>query len=235
MAEYKWKYWQTGFLALALLLSGYLVIDKWRDQLRFYPGPGHISFNKGTLQGWTLEGLYDGDTTNKISTWNFPPFWVDHTDFSNKPMQDPIGDNKGAIMFPIGPGIPQSSSGKWRVDLMSPDLSGDAKWKNLKGITSAVCDKASWSGLTPIEVRFVLKIKKYDGSVYLLDEKTSGQLKPKTHQLKPELIWEWNYLTANLAVPKGDTVQQLIVRVYGTAFPKAYSTGFLALDAVSPF
>ncbi|MCZ6617577.1 MAG: hypothetical protein O7E57_05550 [Gammaproteobacteria bacterium] len=229
-SEVRWKYWQLGGLALALALSGYTVLDKWREQLRFYPGPGDISFNQGSIQGWTMDGLYDGDTNNKISIWNFPPFWLDNTDFSSRPMLDPLGDNKGSIMFPMGPGIPQSSSKKWRVDLISPDLSGDTNWQDIKGISAAVCDRASFTGLTPIEVRFFLRMKKSDGTVYLLGEKTNAP-----HQTSSTLVWDWNYLTANLAVPKGETTLNLIVKMYGTAFPQAYSTGFIALDAVSSF
>ena len=103
---------------------------------------------------------------------------------------------------PTGSGTPQSNSGKWSTDFVSPDFYADNKWTDLKGITLAIRDRASWSGLAPIEVRFSLKIKKSDGTIYLLDEKTNGQTKPKIHQLKLELMWEWNYLTANLDVPK---------------------------------
>ncbi len=212
--------------------------------LRYAP-PGLVSFNNGTAQGWTLDGLYDGDTPTMLLDTKGKAVWIDYTDIGAKPDFDKMGNNKGAVIHIAGPGLPksdQATSGFWRFDFVSPDVSNDAQWQGINGVAASLTDKTSLTGLTAPHVQFLLQVKKPDGSTTFLVETTtmpSGTAEPVFYPLDPKRLWEWNHLASIIPVPQGYVVEHIHIRVFGVAehpsnTQSLYAVGYIALDSVSP-
>jgi hypothetical protein len=222
-----WKYWTIGIIAGVIATAILVVIPQ------FYVSPpaGLINFNNRTMAGWTVDGIYDGDTSTKIFA-NVFGAWKDDTDVSNEPTKDPKPDNNGSIGFLIGNNIltkTPASTGFWRIDFVSPDLSGDSNWQNVKGVTASV----SFIGPYVADPEETLNIQ------FVLKMKTSGTLhilKPNLHKMNKDYFEKWEHLKAQNAAPITGLVQELRVKVYGTSKKGVYPPmAWVALDAITPF
>ena len=102
-------------------------------------------FDDGTLQGWTMQGIGDGNTATYHAPNPFSLGWDDRTqypgDISVGPHGDPIGNNLGSLAASTGnlilpAGFP--SGAWWFIDLVSPSLTANPQWQQMTGLSLKV-------------------------------------------------------------------------------------------------
>jgi hypothetical protein len=239
MKDLKWWKW-LSLAALVLIVVGLVQ----SGVIKLWPTPGFFHFNDGTVQGWTVDATYDGDTPDHVPGFVYtgPAFWDGANDVRNEPEHDPKGDVIGSASYYAGPGNPdpgEVTTGTWRFDFVSPDLSGEPDWQGVQGLSVHVADTASVPGVSNgddlLSVRFLLETTAPDGSIVLVDEVAGGQV--VVHTLPAVKSHQWIHLTAQLPVPTGHTLRHVRVRVFGTAVPKNSGVydGGVVIDDVDPF
>jgi hypothetical protein len=196
----------------------------------FLPPGSLYDFNTGQDQGWKLDGVYCGDQTTQLQALSGPPVWQDHTDAANTPLQDPVGNGKGSVAFPLmGFSGCTGSCSWWRIDFVSPDLEKISAWQDLKGYSAMLVDKASVSPqITKVNAQLLLRVKKADGSITYLCE-LDAESKPVFCPIKNA----WTNCTAGIPTA-GYTVLNLVVRTMGTCIKpnSGFLEGGLYLDDV---
>lgn len=98
-----------------------------------------FDFDEGTVQSWTMEGMYAYDTYPDLYTNPFTLSWDDQTQYSGNPGDDPTGDNKGCIsVYTSNLTLASNFSNTadyWLIDLVSPEVTSDQQWQNIQGFT----------------------------------------------------------------------------------------------------
>jgi hypothetical protein len=164
-------------------------------------------FDNGTAQGFTLSGLFDGDSSTVTSSVAMnPAFWMDRTDFPNAVTQDPV-DNNGSIVLPGGsPMYARTTSGWWRADFTSPVLGGG--WQNKTDFRYQVLEQMS---LTQLYAQFVVEVVKCDGSTSFFREvNAAGQpvFCALTHG-------QWTQCTTHVTFNNVDYIKRVHVDIFG--------------------
>ena len=143
--------WWKGFVAImALIALGIIVFEYW-------PGPkpkGCYNFDDGTVQGWTLNQLYDtDDATIKLQSGKpstpASPGWFTSTPFTLKNSQNLALEANTPMVVITDPNAPQ-------VDIYfeSPDLSNNSDWQQITGYSFDVHRKYRALG-DPPNIHFV--------------------------------------------------------------------------------
>lgn len=122
---------------------------------------GCWAFNDKTTQGFTVDGVYDGDTYNKATYCSEAYFnsmlWISPR--SNTLEHDPNSGSLGLLMDGhCFPGI--GASGYARFDFVSPAPTPYDDWKNADGFTFAMD-----SNIPGLSVQPLLSVRKANGSV----------------------------------------------------------------------
>lgn len=194
----------ASVILLLIVIAGLVV---------YFIPPGKLfDFNKGKDQGWKLDGVYCGDQSTQLQALSGPPVWQDHSDAATTPLQDPAGNGKGSVAFPLmGFAGCTAACPWWRIDLLSPDLGSRSEWQDIKGYSAKLADKASVAPkITQVQAQLLLRVRKPDGSITFLREvDAAGQA------VFCPLTDNWGKCTAAID-STGYTVLNLVVRVLGT-------------------
>jgi hypothetical protein len=187
--------------------------------LRLLTPPGAFDFDDDGPDGWQLARLFDGDGTTPLgaaATSQFPTVFVDALNASDPPGQVLPPDGRGSVAAALAAdNIPSTStSGWWRQDLISPDLSAVNAWQGHGTISFAVYDGMS-SGGPPIETQLVLDVIKCDGTSALYHAVTSSRFPVYCAAQRGA----WANCTFSIDLTGVDTIRHVIVRVYGTTGP----------------
>lgn len=159
--------------------------------------PGCFKFNDGTTQNWTLDQLYDTNSTplKKITTFipGTPPTYKTYTPFSLANHQN-IALEANAGLYLVSDKKVKSAD----IYFESPDLSKDTNWQNIVGYSIDVrrefyspCFDTPKSCFAQLQLKM---IDTSDNSAHLLAE-TDKAGKFKFHELKLNtpypLEWKW--------------------------------------------
>ncbi len=177
---------------IALVVLGILVITIWPGE----KSAGCYDFDDGTVQGWTLDQLYntkDASITLQSGKPSTPasPGWFTGNPFTLKNSQNLALEAVASSVVIVDPNAPT-------VDIYfeSPDLSSNSDWQNITGYSFDVHRKYQSFLNLPDQnfVQFQLKVTdKTTGQDKLLAEKDSSG-KFKFHAIdydKPyHLVWQ---------------------------------------------
>lgn len=186
------------------------------------------------LDGWRIEGVYDGDLPDPVADPDLPFFWLDSSNWPEPKDAARAGDTRGAAIFSIDlvdiPADPDLySTGYWRVSLVSPDLTGRSAWQSPDGgIRFWIMTEAK-----DLDVQPLLRVRRADGTTVHLFEK-GPQGKPVFHRI--ETTGAWLEIAWRFELP--DDVSEVLeaeVRIFGAVGDLAYNNGAESfLDGVCP-
>lgn len=193
-----------------------------------------FAFDSGNnTQGWTVDGIYDGDTQVKVTQCSDTLFqnilWDDLTNWPG----GPYNDGKGSMLLFVTPTcFPTQSSqlqNSWRFDLVSPSLEGNSDWQNIGGYTFRVKTNAPGTFNTGMIVQALLKLRKVDGTItWYRQVDTNNQ--PVWHVLDST---DWKVIEWPIPIPANWVVLDVHIRVFGV--PQAvYPEGVIHLDGICP-
>ncbi|WP_395340713.1 hypothetical protein PN836_017515 [Ningiella sp. W23] len=129
---------------------------------------GCFLFDDGTKEGFTVDGVYDGDTYNKLYYCSDPAHlngWMfvvrDSYSFSDNPDS---GSLRMTLPYYCFSGI--APSGYMRFDFVSPELSEQNDMKRYSYVIK--------TNIPGVHVQSLLKVKKADGSVVMKRDASSA-------------------------------------------------------------
>jgi len=135
-------------------------------------------FDNGTLQDWTMKGIYAWTPGTTIEYQNpFSFSWDDETQYPGEADKDPEGDDFGSasvytsdLTFP-----PDFDVGSewWFVDLFSPDITSNQQWQDITGISLNLHSAGFSSGEGFIQI--LLDVTKSDGNKTTIREEAANQ------------------------------------------------------------
>ena len=176
-------------------------------------------------QGWTLDGVFDGDLVDRKVSENLAPLaWLDGTNWPEAYKGSNPSDLRGSVRFKIPTGIPADpdlyesdempggepdQQAYWRVSYRSPDLSAMAEWQSLTKLALRFVSNAVGLHLQP-----VLRVRKSNGetsSYRAINAPGPNGTYPIDGAAQPA----WQMIEADFQLPAEATVELLEVRVYG--------------------
>lgn len=96
-----------------------------------------------------MQGLFDGDTANRLVQLNAnPAIWWDATNAPGNPFTDPLGNSLGSLILFTAGGFAPAPSGFWREDFASPDLQNRWGWQTTNRFSFQIID--DMSALVPV-------------------------------------------------------------------------------------
>lgn len=198
--------------------------------LRLIQPPGSFPFDNGTAQDWRMEGLFDGDTQNRVVQMNAnPAVWWDRTNAPAAPFTDAMNNNLGSLIFFTAGGFAPAPSGFWRVDYISPDLGNRSNWQVSNRFSFQIHDGMSALvpvGVTAINAQLLAEVQKCDGSTtFLRQVNAAGQ--PVFCPVTPG---GWVTCTFQFNMAQVNWLKRLHIRVFGDT--RAAYEGSLFIDDV---
>ncbi len=196
-------------------------------QTTFLVGPqaGCFNFNLGNnLQGWSVTGLFNGDQSANVFPITPSVTWSDPLGFLSI-----SNNNDGALVLGLGnvatPPANLFPSGFWRFDFRSSDLSANANWQGLRGISF----RMSANPLTILDIQPLISARRPDGTTTFF-RPVSGTNPVFLNFMSGELVYR--VLSADISVPADHTVLGVHLRVFGTSTSQL--PGTLVLDGICP-
>jgi hypothetical protein len=151
------------------------VLSPWQDctgETPVPPGgaPGGFTFDGGTNQGWTIDGIYNASTGARLDTVSGPTGWDDFNQVPKAVNTDPSGDNIGAARV-IASFMGFGFASQWRMDAITPDLADTSPFQNHSDVSFSVLNKfAGGSVIT----QALFEVEKCDGATSFFREVDSG-------------------------------------------------------------
>jgi hypothetical protein len=188
---------------------------------------GCFSFNQGaTLQGWTVGGPFDGDTSNNLAQGVLVPQWLSSAGF----LSPGATDADGALVLPVPETVfPDNSnlfaSGFYRLDFASPGLGANAAWQGINGVSFRLSHN-----LSGIQVQPIVQARRPDG--------TTTFFRPVDANGAPIFqsvaCQSYRAVVSNIAVPPDHTILGVRLRVFGPAGSVFGNESLIFIDGVCP-
>ena len=126
----------------------------------------NFGFDEGSMEGFTLDGLYNGGTSTHIEECDQgvlttgPEFWL-----SPDSVLAPEDPDSGSIGLRIVPYCfsDLASTGFWRFDFVSPNLEADSKWQNLDEVAFSIR-----SNIPGVLTQPMLKVRDAEDDVHFI-------------------------------------------------------------------
>ncbi|MBN2103200.1 T9SS type A sorting domain-containing protein [bacterium] len=172
-----------------------------------------FDFDNGTLQGWTMQGIYAYNTYPTVYNNPFTLTWDDATQYPGSSGNDPAGNSMGsASVYASNFTLPSNfSSGAsyWLIDIVSPDVTSNQQWQDLTGISLNIHAAGFHSGECSAQI-LINATRKSDAQEVWLQEYVSGQ------GVFHSLTNGWNHIDADHFVNLSNyTINRVRVRVFG--------------------
>jgi hypothetical protein len=184
------------------------------------PQPGCFNFAlKNDREGWTAEGMFDGDLPDKVTQANLPLNWVS-TGYASV----------GAVTLNMGSSIVPATNllttGYWRYDFRSSDLSTNIPWQGITGLSYRLGANLNSDS---IQVQAILVARNSNGRPVLFRATNNGN--PVFHSLSPGAISFQTFID-NIKLESGSTLLGIHLRVFGIA--GAIPPSDVRLDLICP-
>jgi hypothetical protein len=164
---------------------------------------GCFDFRNQSLQGVTVKGFFDADTTTIVTPAKVTPAWSSVGFFG-------LNATDGSVFLDLSGAHPPSANQVdefYRFDVVSPDLSANQNWQNLTGVSFRFMSTNSEAYF----LHAVVRARKPDGSIALFTQ-TDANGVPLT---APALGDTFQTMIDRVAMPAGSTVVGVDVRVFG--------------------
>jgi len=126
----------------------------------------NFGFDEGTMEGFTLDGIYNGGTAAHIEECDQSVLTTD-PEFLLTPdsVLAPEDPDSGSIGVKIVPYCfsDSATTGFWRFDFVSPNLEADSKWQNLDEVAFSIR-----SNIPGIQTQPMLKVRDADDDVHFI-------------------------------------------------------------------
>ena len=163
--------------------------------------------------GWTIDGVYDGDSNNKVSEPAINLLWLDTNNWPEPMDGAERGDHRGAVGFEIDPmQIPVDSElyekTFWRVDFRSPPLENRVDWQAMQGVSLRFVSEAQRLFVQPL-----IKVRKNDSSIIHLRQ-VDAQGESVFHSIPTE---SWHMIEFPMQLPEDvAAVLGVEIRLFGS-------------------
>ncbi|MBD3386403.1 T9SS type A sorting domain-containing protein [candidate division KSB1 bacterium] len=188
-----------------------------------------FDFDSWELQRWTMQGIYAYDTYPTPYTPN--PFTLSWDDAIQYPsFNDPVGNHLGSLriladQFQLPNNFPSGTS-YWLVDLISPDVTNQAKWQDITGYSFNLHQSGFTSSTGWAQILINATRKSNNQQVWLLEKDAQGQ--GVFHSFSSG----WMTFSANLGDLSAYTINNIRIRIFGK--PSASGTKQVNIDNVVP-
>ncbi len=188
-----------------------------------------FDFDSWELQRWSMQGIYAYDTYPTTYTPNpFTLSWDDAVQYPS--LNDPVGNNLGSLrirteQFQLPNNFPSETS-YWFVDLVSPDVTNQTKWQDIKGYSFNLHQTGFTSAGGWAQILINATRKSNNQEVWLMEQDAQGQ--GVFHSFSSD----WITLSANLGDLSAYTINNIRIRIFGN--PSASGIKQVNIDNVEP-
>lgn len=188
-----------------------------------------FDFDQVSTEGFSVEGIYDGATQRRVSHCTNAQL---NELLALVPEAEDVTDAYALSLRPKAECFPaETNTGFWRLDFVSPDLSGDEGWQNLKKFQFAM-----QTNVPGIVVQPLVRVRKPNGrEVFYIQTDTVGA--PTFVGMEQQDAWQ--SIDFQLPQPSGEdvTIIEVQIRVFGPTDTPLSGEGqsFVMLDSIQAF